>query len=259
MLFEEHIPFTVPLEDFLNNTKTEFAAATLPIPLGVDKEGKYILGDLEKLGHILIAGTTGSGKSNFINALIYTLIQKYSPEKLQFYLANPKRVEMSQYNGISYLVSEVKWGSEEVIFDLEKTIEDKTKRLQENRKTPKLVIIIDTFSDLIMFDNHKFEKIVQDLTADSLKTGIHLIMCDSRPSTDVFSEKIKNCFPTKIAFNTVNDEDSEVIIGQMGAEWLLGAGDMFLLEQGEKIPVRLQSPWISDLMINKLIAENKKS
>lgn len=250
---EKHGTWIVTLEDFLEKTKNEFESTELPIPIGVDKNGTYVMGDLRKLGRILIAGSTGSGKSVFNHTTIYTLIQKYSLEKLLFIIADPKIVEMSVYKDIRYLFSKIETAPEKIFLGMEKLVEEKNKRLRENKETPYLVVIIDTFSDLVLFDRDRFEKIVQDLTTDTAKAGIHLIMCDSRPSSDVFTEKIKKCFPTKIAFNVASQVDSRVIIDQVGAEKLLGRGDMLFLGEGQKAPIRLQAPYTSDDEINKII------
>ncbi len=237
----------VPLEDFLEKTKNEFESAKLPIPIGVDKNGYYVMGDLRKLGHILIAGSTGSGKSTFNHVTIHTLTKKYSPEELQFFLADPKIVEFqSLYQNLPHLFSEVEVESNKILTVLEKLAEEKNNRLQENKKKPYLVVIIDTFSDVGLQDMASFERYVQDITENGVKAGVHMIICDSRPSKDLYTEKIKKCFPTKIAFNTASSVDSEVIIGQKGAERLLGRGDMLFLGPNQKEPTRLQAPWISD-------------
>ena len=254
MLFDKIEIKKTKINEFLDNTKKEFDSATLPIPLGLDKNGKYHLGDLQNLGHILIAGSTGSGKSVFNHAAIYTLAQKYPPEELRFFLADTKYVEMLIYQDIKYLFSKIETEPEKIYLSLENLVEEKNKRLQGNKKTPYLVVIIDTFSILAYTDISRFEDLVQGITKDGPKAGIHMIMCDSRPSKDAFTDKIMDCFPTKIAFNTASDEDSEVILGQIGAEWLLGAGDMYLLKSGQKEPTRLQSPFVPENDLHKLIS-----
>lgn len=246
----------VTIEDFLKETSKEFESAVLPIPLGVDRDKKYVMGDLVNLGNILIAGSTGSGKSVFNHSVIYSLTQKYLPHHLKFFLADPKIVDMTVYQDINYLFSKIETEPEKIFEGMEKLIEEKTRRLEDSIDVPYIIAILDTFSDLAVADIARLERLVQGITEHGEKTGIHLIMCDSRPSIDVYTEKIKSCFQTKIAFNTASDDDSEVILGQIGAEWLLGKGDMLLLEEGKK-PVRLQAPWISDEIIQTAVYANK--
>lgn len=245
----------------------------LPICLGIDEKGKEHFADLVDLEHILMAGSTGSGKSVFNNDIICGLMTRFSPDYVRFYLTDVKRVELSLYNkAAQYLISPVDVEVDRSHEGLERVAREKNRRLETilrsgsksiqeynlkfpNQKFPYLVTIVDTFSDLVMYDPERFEKIIQNLTSDATKAGIHLVMCDSRPSPDVYPEAIKNCFPTKIAFNTSSSIDSKVIIGQEGAEQLLGRGDLFLQRKGQTKLLHLQAPYVSDQEVHNYISE----
>ena len=266
----------IQLEDFLQKTGPKLESVTLPIPLGIDGMGNYVLEDLRTLGHILIGGVTGSGKSMFYHTTICTLIQKYSPQDLQFYLLDLKRVELMPYDGIPHLISKVETEPEACLVGLAKMTVEKNSRVRilekkgcknieeyndrfAKEKMPYLVVIIDTFSDLcVSCFKDRFEQLVRHLSENAQSVGIHLIMCDSRTSEALFTKKIKACFPTKIAFEVVEKAYSIDLLGMAGAEELLGRGDMLILYPFSKKAMRLQAPMIS-YEDAKLIVAVKKS
>lgn len=245
----------------------------LPICLGIDEKGDEHFGDLVDLGHILTAGSTGSGKSVFNNAVICGLITRYSPSELKLYLTDVKRVELSLYNrAAQYLISPVDVEVDRSLEGLERMVREKDRRLETiirtgskniqeynlkfpSEKFPYLVVIIDTFSDISYYSPERFGKTILSLTSDAAKVGVHLIMCDSRPSPDLYTEAIKNCFPTKIAFNTTSTIDSKVIIGEEGAVNLRGCGDMLLQRRGQSELLHLQAPYISDQEVQSYISD----
>lgn len=246
----------------------------LPVFLGVDGENKEQFADLVELENIIVAGTTGSGKSTFNHTLICSLITKYAPKELKLFLADPKRVELLSYKDLPHLIGVVHIDCEDILCSLESLVLERTKREklfkeinvknfnEHNSKSvkdklPYIVIVIDTFSDLMAYDAPRFENCMQNLLSDSARYGIHAVICDSRPSKDVFSKVLMNLFPTKIAFNTASQIDSRVILGQVGAEKLLGRGDMLFLPKGTLKPIRIQAQYISEDEINKSINKIK--
>lgn len=247
----------------------------LPVCLGIDENGKEHFADLVDLGHILIAGSTGSGKSVFNNAVICSLISRYSPDELKLYLTDVKRVEFpGVYKGSPHLISPVDVELDRCFEGLERVAKEKNRRLETitksgnknieeynskfpSQKIPYLVTVVDTFSDLAVYYPERLDQVVKDLTADATKAGVHLIMCDSRPSTDVYPNVIKNCFPTKIAFYTTSSSDSAVIIGQAGAEKLQGCGDLLLKKEGQPKLLHLQAPYISDQEVASYVSNTK--
>jgi len=241
----------------------------LPIFLGVDGENKEHFADLTELENILMAGSTGGGKSVFNENIICSLITKYKQEELRVYIADVKRVEFTMYNGLPHLIDNVHVDCEDVLSSLGRLIVERTKRdflFKQSRvkgfneynvsfskeKMPYILIIIDTFSDLMAYAPVRFENILSQILPNSAKFGMHMIICDARPSVDVFTKVVRDAFATKIAFNLSSDLDSVVALGQRGAERLLGRGDMLMLKKNERIPIRLQAPLISEKEILKI-------
>ncbi len=232
----------------------------LPVILGVNENGKTEFADLADLKHILMAGTTGSGKSVFMNTMISTFLTTFSTHQLRLFLVDMKRVELLDYNGLPYLLSPVVVDLKKVSAGLDWLIFEKNRRLrivaQEEsylEKLPAILVIIDTFSDLIYSDSVKFQDYLSKLMDQASDVKIHVVMSDSRTGSDVFTPLIRKLFPTKICFNVSESSYSKLIIGKAGGEKLRGAGDMLFLPPGEKEPKRIQAPYISDDEINKLI------
>jgi S-DNA-T family DNA segregation ATPase FtsK/SpoIIIE len=224
--------------------------------------------------HLLIAGTTGSGKSVCVNAIISTLLLENTPEDLRFIMVDPKRVELTGYNGIPHLVE-----GTQVVVDLERIVgvlkwvtremEERYKRFAQagarnivdfnqrtaatGQKIPYLVVVIDELADLMMLAPEETEKTLARLAQMARATGIHLIVSTQRPSVDVVTGLIKANFPARISFAVASSVDSRVILDQPGAEKLLGRGDMLYQAPDAAAPVRIQGVYLSDPEINRIV------
>lgn len=245
----------------------------LPVLLGDDVIMKDQVKDLTELENIIIAGSTGSGKSMFNNTLIWSLILSNSPKDLKLFISDVKRVAFGSYNGIPHLMDSVHVDVEDVLKSLDELVDERKKReslFRKNKvksfdeynkkypdkKLPFIVMVIDTFSDLMMYDSKRFENVMEKLLTNSKDYGMFAVISDSRPSADVFTYNIRKLFPTRIAFNTASAIDSQMILGQLGAEKLLGRGDMLFLPFNLKQPLRLQAPFLSDNEIKKMMKEH---
>lgn len=246
----------VNFKNLLEEYKKSNLNYNLPILLGEDTENKKWFADLVDLKNIIIGGTTGSGKSVFNETVINTLTSIYTPNDLKLYLADPKLVELSIYKDSPFLIDKVGDFPENILKSLEKLVIEKNKRESENYSYPYVVIIIDTFSDLMAYAPIEFENYMRKLTDRSADVKIHTIICDSRTGTDVFTKNLLKYFPTKIAFNTSTIESSELLIGEEGAEKLLGRGDMLFLPPYHKKSVRIQGPYISEGEIDEILKLN---
>lgn len=228
----------------------------LPVILGVNDNGKSEFADLTQLKHILMTGTTGSGKSMFMNTMISTFLTTFSTHQLRLFLVDMKIVELTEYNGLPYLLSPVVVDEDKLYAGLDWFIDEKEsrlKRMNEIDKLPYLVVFIDTFSDLIYSNGVKFQDYLSKLMDKASDVKIHVIISDSRPAADVYTQLIRNLFPAKICFNVSSATDSKVIIGKAGGENLRGSGDMLFLSPEEKEPERIQAPYISDYEIKNII------
>ncbi len=215
----------------------------LPILLGKDSVGKDHTESLVDLKHILIAGQTGSGKSNFNHVLIKTLTDRRSPAELRLFLADPKKIELTGYDNLPHLLMPVQTAPKAILDGLDKINKERLSRLvSKDKNFPYIVVIIDTFSDISYEDRERFELLINSLTSNSDETKIHIVMCDSRPSRSIFTNSLKECFPTRISFKTTSAEDSEVILGTKGAETLLGKGEILFLGPNKEIPLWFQTP-----------------
>lgn len=250
---KNHIfPFATLLKQYQQSNLTY----KLPVILGVDPEGKSVFADLTDLKHILMTGTTGSGKSVFMSSMISTFLSLFSTHQLRLMLVDMKRVELTEYNGLPYLLAPVVVDSDKVYACLQWLIDEKTKRLKimdEIDKLPFLVIFIDTVSDLMMDDGVKFQDYLSKLMYQASDVKIHVIMSDSRQSPDIYTLLILNLFPTKICFNVCQPTDSKLIIGKAGGEKLKGAGDMLISLPDDKELLRIQAPYIPDDEIRHLV------
>ena len=238
-------------------TKDLLHPETLDIPIGVDVYGKTTFLDLTKAPHLLIGGATGAGKSIFMDVLIHSLIKQNKPEDLHLILIDPKRTEFADFNGEPHLISKVitesedaelvlKWAVEEMEERYKTLQKAKNKTIQEYRKgnldMPYIVIVIDELADLMLSGNIKAEienKIVR-LAQKARAVGIHLVIATQRPSVDVVTGLIKANFPTRVSFMVSTSTDSRVILDDMGAEKLLGAGDLLLMNPRNQGLQRLQ-------------------
>ena len=239
----------------------------LPIALGKSISGLPITGDLSTMPHLLIAGTTGSGKSVCINTIILSLLYKHSPEKCKFILIDPKMLELSTYEGIPHLlcpvITEAKKAAS-VLGWVVKEMENRYKLMTKvgvrnidgyNEKhkisMPYIVVIVDEMSDLMLVAGKDIENYIQKLSQMARAAGIHIIMATQRPSVDVITGTIKANFPTRISFQVTSKIDSRTILGEQGAEQLLGRGDMLYMTSANRM-TRIHAPFVSEKEIEKI-------
>lgn len=265
-------PATVRLRDVMESPGFNKIKSPLAIALGQSVSGAPVSADLVGMPHVLIAGTTGSGKSVMVNAIICSIISRHTPDTVKFIMVDPKRVELIGYNGIPHLVAPVvvelerivgvlKWVTREMddrykrFSDVAaRNIEDYNKNLSGDRDPmPYIVVIIDELADLMMQAPDETERAITRIAALARATGIHLVIATQRPSVDVVTGLIRANFPARIAFAVASGVDSRVILDQPGAEKLLGRGDMLYLSGDSPAPVRLQGVFVSDLEINNLV------
>ena len=239
----------------------------LPIALGKSISGNPIIGDLSAMPHLLIAGTTGSGKSVCINTIILSLLYRHTPDKCKFILIDPKMLELSTYEGIPNLlcpvITEPKKAAS-VLGWVVKEMENRYKLMTKvgvrnidgyNAKNkpsmPYIVVIVDEMSDLMLVSGKDIENYIQKLSQMARAAGIHIIMATQRPSVDVITGTIKANFPTRISFQVSSKIDSRTILGEQGAEQLLGKGDMLFMSSANRI-TRIHSPFVTEEEIEKI-------
>ena len=265
---------TVTIKELLSNDNFKNTSSKIPICIGKDISGNIEVIDLSKTPHLLVAGTTGSGKSVFINTLLASLLYKFSPEDLRLILIDPKMLELSVYNDIAHLLTPVvtepkkailalKWVCKEMERRYSLMNEENTRSLEgynqkSIEKLPYIIVFIDEMADLMMTAGKEVEHYVQRLAQMARACGIHLVMATQRPSVDIITGSIKANFPSRISFQVASKYDSRTVLGEIGAEQLLGNGDMLMSKNGGNI-VRYQSAFISDNEVNKLIKEIKRS
>ena len=239
----------------------------LPIALGKSISGLPIVGDLNSMPHLLIAGTTGSGKSVCINTIILSLLYRHSPEKCKFILIDPKMLELSTYEGIPHLlcpvITEAKRAASVlgwVVKEMESRYKLMTRvgvrniegyNLKHKLPMPYIVVVVDEMSDLMLVAGKEIEGYIQKLSQMARAAGIHIIMATQRPSVDVITGTIKANFPTRISFQVTSKIDSRTILGEQGAEQLLGKGDMLYMSSANKT-VRIHAPFVSENEIEKI-------
>jgi S-DNA-T family DNA segregation ATPase FtsK/SpoIIIE len=257
----------VYLREILTNSDFKSKDTKLPIALGKNISGKSIIGDLAAMPHLLIAGTTGSGKSVCINTIILSLLYRHTPEKCKFILIDPKMLELSTYEGIPHLlcpvITEAKKAASVlgwVVKEMESRYRLMTKEGVRNidgyntrhkLPMPYIVVVVDEMSDLMLVAGKEIENYIQKLSQMARAAGIHIIMATQRPSVDVITGTIKANFPTRISFQVTSKIDSRTILGEQGAEQLLGKGDMLYMSSANKI-VRIHAPFVSDNEIEKI-------
>ncbi len=239
----------------------------LPIALGKSISGEPITGDLFSMPHLLIAGTTGSGKSVCINTIILSLLYKHTPDKCRFILIDPKMLELSTYEGIPHLLCPVITEAKKAASVLGWVVKEMENRYRlmtrvgvrnidgynEKNKIsmPYIVVIVDEMSDLMMVAGKEIENYIQKLSQMARAAGIHIIMATQRPSVDVITGTIKANFPTRISFQVTSKIDSRTILGEQGAEQLLGKGDMLYMSSANRI-IRIHAPYVSENEIEKI-------
>jgi len=265
---------TVTIKELLINENFKNTLSKIPICIGKDISGNIEVIDLSKTPHLLVAGTTGSGKSVFINTLLASILYKFSPKDLRLILIDPKMLELSVYNDIAHLLTPVvtepkksiialKWVCKEMERRYSLMNEENTRSLEgynekSIEKLPYIVVFIDEMADLMMTAGKEVEHYVQRLAQMARACGIHLVMATQRPSVDIITGSIKANFPSRISFQVASKYDSRTVLGEIGAEQLLGNGDMLMTKNGGNI-IRYQSAFISDNEVNKLIGEIKRN
>ena len=251
------------------DTFVNASPSSLMFAMGKNVANVKVYGDISKMIHMLVAGSSGSGKSVFLGSLIVSMIYKYSPEELRLILIDPKKTEFVLYNNLPHLmineiitdvnkaVQSLNWAIGEMnrrysLFEQMSrsgkyvvNLDQYNEQLEKNERLPKIVIIIDELADLMLAAKKEIEDRIQNLTQKARAAGIHLIVATQRPSTDVITGVIKSNLATRIAFYVATDVDSRVILDQSGAQKLLGKGDFLYTTPGLPAPVRVQSAFIS--------------
>jgi len=249
----------------------------LPVVLGKSASGDREVADLALMPHLLTAGATGSGKSMFVNSLLVSLLMQFSPQELRLLLIDPKRVELTQYNGIPHLATRVVVEPTEAVIALRGAVDEMMHRLRlleetgsrnidsynskidSSARLAKLVIVVDEMADLMMLAPNDIEHTLCRLAQLGRATGIHLIIATQRPSVDVITGLIKANFPSRISFAVASQTDSRTILDGPGADKLLGNGDMLFLSQDLPKPKRVQGTFVSDNEIEALVEYWKTS
>ena len=271
---------SVTLREVLESPQNLKSDAKICAALGKDIMGTPKVMDLTKMPHLLVAGSTGSGKSVCINGIIASILMRYKPNEVKLVLVDPKKVELTNYNGIPHLLCPVVSDPKKASLTLQKVVVEMDNRFQlfsdnevknisgyneliekENRKHPEspkakmpyIVVIIDELADLMLVASKEVEDSITRITQLARAAGIHLIVATQRPSTDVITGLIKNNIPSRISFAVSSQIDSRTILDQAGAEKLLGKGDMLYFPMGDSTPTRIQGCFINDDEIKRLI------
>ena len=258
---------SVSLREIISYEKFQKKDIKLPIALGKSISGMPIVGDLASMPHLLIAGTTGSGKSVCINTIIVSLLYKLSPNLCKFILIDPKMLELSTYEGIPHLLTPVITDAKKATSALAWTVKEMNSRYKlmskvgvrnidgynskHKLKMPYIVVVVDEMSDLMLVAGKEIENYIQKLSQMARAAGIHIIMATQRPSVDVITGTIKANFPTRISFQVSSKIDSRTILGEQGAEQLLGKGDMLFMSSANRI-VRIHGPFVSEQEIEQV-------
>ncbi len=260
----------VPLRTMLSSDLMRKTKSKLTVSLGLDVSGNPLIADIGKMPHVLVAGTTGSGKSVLMNSFIASLLFRASPEEVKLILIDPKRVELTGYNGIPHLMvpvivdvekilSALKWATNEMDRRYKTFAErgvrniDGYNELAGFQALPYIVIFIDELADLMAFAPVEVEDTIARLAQMARATGIHLVVSTQRPSVDVITGLIKANIPCRIAFNVTSMIDSRVIIDGPGAEKLLGRGDMLYIPPEQAKPTRIQGAFVSEKEVKRLV------
>ncbi len=264
---------SVPIKEVLSSKEFKTHKSALAFAAGKDISGNYIIGDIAKMPHLLIAGTTGSGKSVCMNSIIVSLLYRDSPEQCRLIMIDPKVVELSIYNGVPHLLIPVVTDPKKAAGALQWAVTEMDRRYKRfedarvrdlagfNKKAasdpelepmPRIVIIIDELADLMMVAAKEVETSIARLAAKARAAGMHLVIATQRPSADVITGVIKANIPSRIAFAVSSAMESNIIMGTRGAEKLLGKGDMFYAPQGSDKPKRVQGCFISDEEVEKV-------
>jgi S-DNA-T family DNA segregation ATPase FtsK/SpoIIIE len=261
----------VALKEIISSKEFNNKDIKIPITLGKSISGFPIVGDLVSMPHLLIAGTTGSGKSVCINTLILSILYKHTPEECKLIMIDPKMLELSIYQGIPHLLTPVITEPRKATTALKWTVKEMEKRYREmteigvrnilgfnekassenKKKMPYIVVIVDEMADLMMVAGKEIENYIQRLAQMARAAGIHIVMATQRPSVDVITGTIKANFPTRISFQVTSKIDSRTILGEQGAELLLGNGDMLFMSSASRM-IRIHGPYVSEKEIERV-------
>ena len=270
----------VPIRKILSKKPKTKKNIGITVVLGEDVMGQPLFVDITRLPHMLIAGKTGSGKTVALNTFIISLLMRYTPEEVRLVLIDPKKVELSNYNGVPHLLAPVVTDPNKASVALQKLVVEMDKRYEifaehsvknisgynekiekENSKNPEMpqpkmpyiVVIIDELADLMLIAAKEVEESILRITQLARQVGIHLIVATQRPSADIITGIIKFNIPSRIAFATATSNDSKIIFDIAGAEELLGRGDMLYLPAGENAPTRIQGAYVTEEEIQKVV------
>ena len=271
----------VTVREIIDAIPKSMDESKLMVTLGKNIMGKPIYCEINKTPHLLVAGSTGSGKSVCINSIIVSILMRAKPDEVKFVLVDPKKVELSMYNGVPHLLIPVvtdprkaNIALKKIVAEMEKRydlfeasgtkniagynlyLEKKNENLPDSekiKKLPYIVVIIDELADLMLVAAKEVEDSIMRITQMARAAGIHLIVATQRPSTDVITGVVKANIPSRISFAVSSSIDSRTILDMTGAEKLLGKGDMLFLPQGENTPIRVQGTFISDEDIKKVV------
>ena len=259
----------VVLREILSSRDFQDGNQQLPLALGKDIAGDPVVENLAKMPHLLIAGATGAGQSVAINTMILSLLCKLTPDECKMIMIAPKALRLSPYDGLPHLLSPVVTDPKKAVVALKWVVgemENRYRRMSKMgvksidgfnslvaEKMPYIVVVVDEMADLMMVADKEIEACVQRLAQMARLSGIHLIMATERPSADVITETIKANFPTRIALQVTSKFDSRTILGEMGAEQLLGIGDMIYMAGGARIS-RCHGAFVSDDEVKEVVS-----